>query len=124
MGDTATLSEMEILHLTRQADWDHALARGTYRISSLGATLEQEGFIHASTEIQLPTVAAAFYAEVPDPLVVLRMDEEAIRAAGIEVRYEDGGAGEFYPHIYGAIPTDLVISVTPAHFDHEGRFSF
>ena len=55
-------------------------------------------------------------------LVVLAMDDDAIRATGLDVRYEDGGDGELYPHIYGAITPAVVHDVRPAGFDADGRF--
>lgn len=46
---------MEILHLAHRADWDEALVSGQYRTSTRGASLDDVGFIHAST-CDLPAV--------------------------------------------------------------------
>ena len=115
---------MEILHLARQADWDQAVNAGEYRVSTRGLSLDEVGFIHASTATQLPAIASAIYSGSSERLLVLVMDDEALRSAGIEVRYEDGGDGDSYPHIYGAIPARLVQRSLPAHFDEAGVFGY
>jgi uncharacterized protein (DUF952 family) len=42
-----------IFHIASRADWTAAKADGEYRISTLGRTLEDEGFIHCSTLAQV-----------------------------------------------------------------------
>ncbi|KQR52713.1 hypothetical protein ASF88_14570 [Leifsonia sp. Leaf336] len=56
-------------------------------------------------------------ATIRDVTVVV--DEGRARADGVD---EDGGNGELYPHLYGAIRPDWVIDVRPAGFDSEGTF--
>jgi uncharacterized protein (DUF952 family) len=115
---------MRILHLASASDWRAALGSGTYRTSTRGRTLEDVGFIHASTPDQLRAVAEVVYTDCDEELVVLVTDDEALRTAGVPVRYEDGGDGVLYPHIYGPLrPTD-VTEVVPAAFDPDGRFTF
>ncbi len=101
-----------------------AKSLGEYRCSTRGATLDQVGFIHASTAAQLPAVANAFYNDATEPLVVLVLDDEAIRSSGTPVRYEDGGDGQLYPHIYGPIRTDLVLGVRSASFSSTGQLTY
>ena len=81
------------------------------------ASLGEVGFIHSSTAAQLSGVAEAFYADETRPLVVLVMDDEAIRASGVEVVFEDAGDGELFPHVYGPIDPSTVTDVRPAAFD-------
>jgi len=107
-----------IYHLARVEDWDAALDAGEYRVSTLGRTLDEVGFIHASTAEQLPGVAERFYRDEPGDLVVLEIDESAL-----DVRWEDIGGGELYPHIYGPIRSADVRSVTPAYFEDDGGFA-
>ena len=114
---------MQILHLAEEGHWKEAQSSGEYCCSTRGASLDEVGFIHASTSSQLPTIAEALYSGV-DQLVVLVMDDDAIRSTGIPVRYEDGGDGELYPHIYGSIRPDMVQAVLPGRFDQDGRFAF
>lgn len=115
---------MKILHLAAKGDWDAAVANGSYRCSTRGASLDQVGFIHASAPDQLGAVAEFVYADYEGPLVVLVMDDDAIRATGTAVRYEDGGDGEMYPPIYGPVMVSDVTEILPAGFDSQGRFIF
>lgn len=103
---------MRILHLAVESDWVAAREVGTYVVSTRDATLEQVGFIHCSTAEQVDGVAQNFYSDVLDDLVVLELDEEVVRAAGTDVRYEDPGNGDLYPHIYGPINPAWVTGVS------------
>jgi uncharacterized protein (DUF952 family) len=107
-----------IWHLARTDDWEQALARGTYAISTRGLTLDQVGFIHCSYAHQVPGVARLFYADETAPLTLLGIDPDRLAAAGIEVRDEPGDPahpdGERFPHVYGPIPVDAVTGVVPA----------
>jgi len=111
---------MAIFHVTTRAEWEAAEAAGSYRMSTKGATLDEVGFIHASSAEQLPVVASFLYGDSPEPLVVLELDDDGIRDSGIRIPWEDGGAGELFPHIYGAVDTALVTAVRPADFDGDG----
>ena len=73
-----------IYHIAAAADWEQARRDGQYTMSTRGRTLAEEGFIHASTAAQVPLVAAAYYQDVPD-LVLLVIDTERV---GPELRYE------------------------------------
>jgi uncharacterized protein (DUF952 family) len=115
---------VQILHIATAPDWADAVAAGEYRVSTLGVTLEQEGFIHASTPEQLQPTASAFYAGVTDPLVVLVMRTEALEAGGVPIRLEDAGNGELFPHLYAALPVRLVDEVRPACFDDAGMLRY
>ncbi|MCZ4500096.1 MAG: hypothetical protein JWQ74_2651 [Marmoricola sp.] len=96
-----------IYHLALASDWQAAVAAGSYRISSLGVTLEQEGFIHASRADQWRGVKQRYYADVPEPLVLLVIDPDLLTAP--LVVEEVPGTGETYPHIYGPINLDAVV---------------
>lgn len=110
----------EIFHIARQADWEAALTAGTYRQSTLGRTLEQEGFIHCSERQQVAGVANAFYRDV-DGLVLLVIDMDRV---GAEVRYEAvGGGTERFPHIYGPLNVDAVVAVHRFEPGRDGAFS-
>jgi len=111
---------MTIFHVTTRAEWEAARAVGSYRMSTKGATLDEVGFIHASSAEQLPRVAAFLYAGSEEPLVVLELDDDGIRGSGIRIPWEDGGDGELFPHVYGPIDATFVVAVSPAEFDAEG----
>ena len=115
---------MLILHIATVADWAAALGAGAYRVSTLGVRLDEEGFIHASTLEQVQATATRFYAGVDEPLVVLVMDTERLRAGGVPVRFEDAGTGELFPHLYAELPVALIDEVRPATFGDDGAFTF
>lgn len=98
-------------HLALLTDWRAALDAGQYRISTRGRTLDEEGFIHAAFLDQVDGVASRFYADVTEPLVLLAVD--LTRFDG-PVRLEvPPGASDAFPHLYGPIPVDAVVAVTP-----------
>jgi uncharacterized protein (DUF952 family) len=111
---------MAIYHVTTRELWEAAGAAGSYRMSTKGATLDEVGFIHASSAEQLPRVASFLYSGSDEPLVVLELDDEGIRASGIPIPWEDGGAGELFPHVYGAIDPRFVVAAHSAAFDADG----
>jgi len=109
---------MTILHIAHASDWQHALEHGEYRVSTRDATFDTVGFIHCSRGSQVYVVATFVYADDPEPLVVLEIDE-----TDLDVRDEDGGDGELFPHVYEPIPVSSVTRVLPAGFD-DGVFTF
>jgi len=115
---------MAIFHVTTRADWEAAEAVGSYQMSTKGATLDGVGFIHASSAEQLPRVAAFLYAGTDEQLVVLELDDDGIRGSGIRIPWEDGGDGELFPHIYGAIDPRFVTAAHPAEFDADGALRY
>jgi uncharacterized protein (DUF952 family) len=101
---------MRIFHIATLADWRQAEASGSYTTSTLGRSLEEEGFIHAARHDQIPAIRDRYYADVPDPLVVLEIETDRLEA---EVRDEQVGDA-VYPHIYGPVPTSAVVAWRPA----------
>jgi uncharacterized protein (DUF952 family) len=111
-----------IYHIATSADWDRARRDGEYRTSTIGRTLAQEGFIHASQASQVVGVANTFYRGLPDGLLLLVIDPERVRA---EIRYEDvPGADAPFPHIYGALNADAVVAARPLSPGPDGEFTF
>jgi len=93
-----------IHHLALATDWHHAQQAGEYRISTLGRTLDQEGFIHCSRDLdQLRTVHDTYYRHVTEPLLILDIDP-----TGLDIRIENG-----YPHLYGPLPLTAVTRTRP-----------
>ena len=115
------MNQRIFLHLTTKQAWDEARLVGQYELSTRGKTLEQVGFIHGSFPNQLEEVAGFVFAGCSDELVILHLDAKKLEANGVSVRVEDGGNGKMYPHVYGAIPCNLVDRVTPAHMNSEGQ---
>ncbi|HVX44311.1 MAG TPA: DUF952 domain-containing protein [Mycobacteriales bacterium] len=99
-----------IYHIASAADWQQAQEAGEYRISTRGRTLEEEGFIHASAAHQVERTANAFYAGLPD-LLVLEIDSTRVVP---EIRYERAaGTDEDFPHIYAPLNADAVTRTLP-----------
>ncbi|MEV6837865.1 DUF952 domain-containing protein [Streptomyces sp. NPDC051133] len=102
-----------IFHVTERSLWEAARAHGAYEVSTRGRTLQEEGFIHFSTQEQLPRIAAFLYGDYdgPDDLVVLVVDPARV---GVPVRYESmEPGGEEFPHVYGPVPVEAVVDVEP-----------
>jgi uncharacterized protein (DUF952 family) len=105
------LNGARIFHITTRQEWDRARAKGEYTADSLAA----EGFIHCSDDHQYRWVAQTRFRGRRD-LVLLHIDPLQLQA---DVRYENlEGGRELFPHVYGPIPLDAVIVVTP--LDAEG----
>jgi uncharacterized protein (DUF952 family) len=111
-----------IYHIATRADWDRALRDGEYTTSTIGRTLAEEGFIHASEPSQVNGVANRYYRGTSDELLVLVIDTERVRA---RIKYEDvPGAGAPFPHIYGPLNADAVVGVRPLSAGPDGTFTF
>jgi uncharacterized protein (DUF952 family) len=115
------MPETGFLHLTTKQAWADALKDGSYSLSTKGKTLEEVGFIHGSFADQVEEVAGFVFADSTEELVVLHLNIEKLSSHGIEVRVEKASNGKSYPHIYGAIPCDLVDQVSEAHMNANGQ---
>jgi uncharacterized protein (DUF952 family) len=91
-----------LVHLCQRPAWEQAQARGEYRAPSL----DSEGFIHCSRPEQVQRVALRFYQAMPE-LVLLWIDAERVLP---EIRWE-AADGETFPHIYGPLNLEAVVSV-------------
>jgi uncharacterized protein (DUF952 family) len=99
---------MRILHAALPGDWAEARRRGSYDISSRGRSLAEQGFLHASTVAQLPTVLHDYYDDLAS-VVLLVLDVPALAAAGSPVRWDDvPGAATPFPHVYGPVPVAAI----------------
>ena len=105
-----------IFHVATAADWRRTLETGSYTTSTVGRTLEQEGFIHASRRDQVQGVFDRYYAGLGEHLVLLTIDPARLTEA--DVRVEAVG-DDAYPHVYGPINRSAVVDVVP--LDRRGR---
>ena len=115
----ASLRRVTIYHLAELQHWEQAQPSGSYAQSTLGRTLEQEGFIHCSSAQQWPVVRRAFYAEYPNPLLLLEIDELRHPEPPV-VEVGNPQTGETYPHLYRPLPVDAVVRVTELVPPHAG----
>ena len=109
------------LHLTTKQAWEDALKLGIYSLSTEGKTLEDVGFIHGSFADQVEEVAGFVFAGSTEELVVLHLNIDNLESHGIVVRVEEASNGKSYPHIYGAIPCELVDRVSEAHMSADNK---
>lgn len=109
---------MIIFHIATDADWQAAQASGSYTTSTLGVTLEQEGFIHLSRDSQAAAVLARYYAAVTEPLTLLTVDTGLLSSPW--QLDEVAGAELSFPHVYGPLNPGAVVAATPLEKDTAG----
>lgn len=111
-----------IYHIATRSDWARAQRDGAYATSTIGRSLADEGFIHASQATQVADVANSFYRGLPDELVLLVIDPDRVRAP---IRYEHvPGAEDPFPHIYGPLNPDAVLVARSFSPSPDGSFAF
>ncbi|HTH52263.1 MAG TPA: DUF952 domain-containing protein [Pyrinomonadaceae bacterium] len=93
---------MRIYHIVLADDWA-AWDTDLYRARSL----EVEGFIHCSFENQLDSVIDRYYKGASE-IVVLEIETDALMSRTVN---EPSTANEIYPHIYGPVNRDAIVSV-------------
>ena len=69
-------------------------------------SLVTEGFIHCSFENQLDAVLGRYYSG-RDAVVLLEIDTDKLNS---KLVVEPSTGGENYPHIYGSINRDAIVS--------------
>jgi uncharacterized protein (DUF952 family) len=102
---------MRIFHIATVTEWEAARASGAYTTSTIGRTLAEEGYIHASRGDQWQGVRERYYADVSEPLVLLVIDTDRLASPVVEERVGDGP--ESFPHVYGPINPDAVVQALP-----------
>ncbi|TGN66853.1 DUF952 domain-containing protein [Nocardioides eburneiflavus] len=98
-----------MFHIATAADWRATLATGTYTTSTVGRSLAEEGFIHASRREQVQGVFDRYYRGLGEDLVLLTIDPTRLES---EVRVEPVG-DDTYPHVHGPINRSAVVDVEP-----------
>jgi uncharacterized protein (DUF952 family) len=105
-----------IFHIATESDWRRTLETGTYTTSTVGRTLAEEGFIHASRRDQVAGVFERYYRGLGERLVLLTVDPARLTDA--EVVVEPVG-DDTYPHVYGPINRGAIVDAVP--LDRRGR---
>jgi len=101
------------IHICPRGEWMQALQAGMYQDKSL----LQDGFIHCSQPEQLLDVANRFYRGIPD-LVLLSIDPDRLTS---KICWEPAD-GTLFPHIYGPINLEAVISVNDFRPESDGSY--
>ena len=116
----ATESPTRLYHLALRDEWADAVRTGSYRRSTLGKSLEDEGFIHCSYASQVQLIADLVYRGRTD-VVLLSIDADRL---GVEVRVERApGSAHAFPHIYGPLPVAAVDEVRAVPTEPDGRLA-
>ena len=104
-----------IYHLTSQTAWDEAKRLGVYR----AASLDSEGFIHASTEEQVEASANRHFSQSVG-IVLLKIDPARLDTP---VTWEKSPHPETpFPHLYGPINLDAVVEIVFWAKSRDGEF--
>jgi glutathione S-transferase len=99
--------EAMIFHITDTATWAASQERGSHTGSTRGIDLAEEGYIHCSTAAQWPGVVERSYADASN-LLLLHIEEAQLTSPLV---YEQlPGMPEAFPHVYGPINLDAVIT--------------
>ena len=106
-----------IYHICRAEEWTRAEASGSHAGSSQDAA---DGFIHFSTAAQVAESAAKHRAG-QSGLVLVMVDPGRLGAA---LKWEPSRGGQLFPHLYGALPLEAVLRVTPLPLGADGRHVF
>ncbi len=86
------------------------------------AAFDQDGFIHCTRgDEQLVVVANRYFRDDVRPLLALVIDEDAVTSP---VKDEPDADGVLYPHIYGLLNRDAIISILRLPRLPDGSFQF
>ena len=96
-----------LYHLALPSEWQQARQLGSYQRSTRGRSLQEEGFIHLSGAHQLEATHRRFYADL-DHVVLLTVDPHRLQSD--QLKWEAIPSGEQFPHLYGPLPLDAVLS--------------
>jgi uncharacterized protein (DUF952 family) len=106
---------MILLHIIEQGNWNRVGLEGQYAPASLA----REGFIHFSQPEQIAFVANTFYRN-KQGLSLLVIDSEKLTAP---LRFEAVPEHGTFPHLYGPLNVDAVVTVVPFEPDAHGAFT-
>ncbi len=103
----------KIVHICTPEYWEKEKSRDFY----VAESLTKEGFIHCSRPDQLLRVANQYYSDACG-LIVLWIDSVKLTA---ELKWEVSD-GDMYPHLYGPLNMEAIISAIPIYPDKNGVF--
>jgi len=83
-------------------------------------SIATKGFIHCAEAAQIPDIARRKFAGRRD-VVLMRIDTSRVAA---DIRYENlTGGSELFPHIYGSLNMDAVVSVDPLQLSENSEIT-
>lgn len=105
---------MIIYHLVPKRFYERQTKNAVY----LPKPFAQDGFIHCTKDAnEMARVANLFYKQERGPHVYLYIDTRKVKA---KIQYDD--ADKKFPHIYGGLNHDAIVSIQPARRDEQGNF--
>lgn len=118
MCATGSYAMSEIIYkITPREAWDQALKAGEFA----GAPIDvQDGYIHFSSAAQVVETALKHFAGQKDLMLI------AIEGArlGDALKWEPSRGGALFPHLYGPLPMDAVLSARPLPLGPDGAHVF
>jgi len=106
-----------IYHICRREEWDAAARAGSY----LGSSQDKaDGFIHFSDAAQVKASAAKHRAGQTG-LLLLAVAAERL---GPALKWEPSRGGALFPHLYGPLPIEAVVSVHELPLGADGAHVF
>ena len=106
-----------IYHICRREEWEAAKRAGRYVGSSQD---KADGFIHFSDASQVKASAAKHRAGQTG-LVLIAVEPERL---GPALKREPSRGGALFPHLYGPLPLDAVVSVHDLPLGADGAHVF
>jgi uncharacterized protein (DUF952 family) len=92
-----------VYKVVSQQEWADAERDGAFR----GAAVDlRDGYIHLSDGEQVEQTVALYFAD-RDDLVLLTLETERL---GVALKWEPSRGGALFPHLYGKLPLDRVVS--------------
>lgn len=96
-----------IYKICPETAWDAAVVAGIYEGSQDD---KRDGFIHFSTKGQVKATLAKHFSRQAG-LLLLAIDVSLLNPS--ELKYEDNGKGEKFPHLYGKLSLSVVQACCP-----------
>jgi len=100
------MSKNIIYHIVTNESWQSQIESDVYR----HASLDTEGFIHASRASQIAGVLDRYYQGVNN-LLQLTIDTDLLSATAPLKEELAKSVGELFPHIYGPINKSAIVKV-------------
>ena len=113
-SSTSVIESNSILHITSRDDWNKALGCGIYHPESL----DTDRYIHCSKPSQIIEVANYSF-KGKNGLVLLVIEPKKVKS---EIKYEGAEPTYLFPHIYGELNLDAVVSVLDFSACEDGTF--
>jgi uncharacterized protein (DUF952 family) len=104
-----------IFHITTRAEWESQREQNSYS----AASIESEGFIHASRADQIADTANRIFAG-RDDLIILVIDVDKLTSP---LKVEDSYGRGSFPHVYGPITKDAILSTVDFTCSSDGTFT-